>query len=43
MFNVSGVLLLIAFVPFFEKMLNKLLPDSRQEKPKLQEVAQQTG
>jgi phosphate:Na+ symporter len=42
-FNVSGVLLLIAFVPFFEKMLNKLLPDSRQEKPKLQEVAQQTG
>jgi phosphate:Na+ symporter len=36
LFNVSGVLLLVAFVPYFEKLLNKLLPDTGKEKPVLQ-------
>ncbi len=39
-FNVLGVLAFVAFVPFFEKILNRLLPDTAQEKPKLHEAAQ---
>jgi len=40
LFNVLGVLAFVAFVPFFEKILNRLLPDKVQEKPKLHEAAQ---
>jgi phosphate:Na+ symporter len=40
LFNVSGVLLFVAFVPFFEKVLNRLLPDAAREKPKLHEAVQ---
>jgi len=42
LFNVSGVLLLVAFVPLFEKILNWLLPDAGEEKPVLQEAVQPT-
>ena len=42
LFNVSGVLLLIAFVPFFEKILNWLLPDASEEKSILRKAVQQT-
>ena len=40
LFNVLGVAAFVAFVPFFEKVLNRLLPDTVQEKPKLHEAAQ---
>ncbi len=40
LFNVLGVVAFVAFVPFFEKVLNRLLPDTAREKPKLQEAAQ---
>jgi Na+/phosphate symporter len=40
LFNVLGVLAFVAFVPFLEKTLNRLLPDTAQEKQKLQEAAQ---
>jgi phosphate:Na+ symporter len=40
LFNVLGVLAFVAFVPFFEKVLNWLLPDTAREKPKLHEAVQ---
>lgn len=40
LFNVLGVLAFVAFVPFLEKTLNRLLPDTAQEKQTLQEAAQ---
>lgn len=42
LFNVAGVLAFVAFVPFFEKALNWLLPDTPTERPKLQEEPQPT-
>jgi len=35
-----GVLAFVAFVPFLEKTLNRLLPDTAREKPELHEAAQ---
>jgi phosphate:Na+ symporter len=35
LFNVLGVLAFVGFVPFFEKALNKLLPDASPEEAKL--------
>jgi phosphate:Na+ symporter len=38
-FNTGGVLLFLPFVPFFEKLLNKWLPEKGKEKTKVTEMA----
>lgn len=43
LFNVLGVLTFVAFVPFFEKVLNRMLPDAARQNSKLQEAAQPVG
>lgn len=40
LFNILGVLAFVVFVPFFENVLNRLLPDTPQEKLKIQETVQ---
>lgn len=43
LFNILGVIAFIAFVPFFEKTLNRLLPDAPKENPALPLAAQPTA